>query len=544
VGSHPRSWDIQIHAVTYHQGNNTRGSELATLLNTETDSAESVVLACLIVTIISAGFFFSSDQFNHWFLIPVAICGVLVGTDAIAWLRGRLGLYDPAGIIGLFGFHFFFLAPLLHVGWDLWIRDVNPPADWRDWLGYMATLNVIGLLCYRFCYRAFKARRPTEYERVYWGIDKGVFRIVAPFSLAVAAAVQIWVYARMGGISGFMEARQDRTAFEGMGWVFMISETVPILTTFLIIVYFQQRSMSSSKIVGALLGLFLVQMLFAGLRGSRSQTVEFLFWLVGCIHLSVRPVPRKLIYAGSVFLLLFLYIYGFYKSAGASGVSQALSGSEERNQLSEKSGRTFKTILLGDFGRTDVQAFILYKLINDGRDFGYAKGRTYLGAVSLLVPRFLLPDRPASKLREGTDIQAGAGTYVPGRQWSSRVYGLAGEAMLNFGPMSVPLVYALFGLMVGWVRTFTTRLLPGDSRLLLIPLLIYECFAVLIGDSDNFIVGVVKDGLLPFLVVALSSVRRRQFISYSFPVRTLAPATSGSTPNTGSSVRMSRLRRF
>src|SRR5439155_24253388 len=140
-----------------------------TLIDTETDSAESAVLACLIVTLISVAFYLSSDQFSHWFLIPVAICGVLVGTDAIAWLRGRLGLYDPAGIIGLFGFHFFFLAPLLHVKWDLWIREVNPPADWRDWLGYMATLNVIGLLCYRLCYRAFKARRPPKYERVYWG---------------------------------------------------------------------------------------------------------------------------------------------------------------------------------------------------------------------------------------------------------------------------------------------------------------------------------------------------------------------------------------
>src|SRR5207248_3717548 len=145
----------------------------------------------------------------------------------------------------------------------------------------------------------------------------------------------------------------DPTTLQGMGWFLMISESAPILAMFLIIVHFQHGKMSWSKALGVLVVLFIMQMVFAGLRGSRSQTLVFLFWLVGCVHFLIRPVPRKLIYAGSVFLMLFLYFYAFYKAKGAAGVNQAFSGSEERQQLSQKTGRTFAGLILGDLARAD-----------------------------------------------------------------------------------------------------------------------------------------------------------------------------------------------
>lgn len=326
-----------------------------------------------------------------------------------------------------------------------------------------------------------------------------------------------------------MEAVLSNTnAFQNMGWIFMISESVPVVAMFLVIVHFEQGKMSWTRALLVLLALFVVQIGFAGLRGSRSQTVQFLFWLVGCIHFIVRPVPRKVVYAGSVFVMLFLYIYGFYKAAGANGVSQALSGSEQRSELSRKSRRTFDVVVLGDLGRSDVQAFVLYRLMNDKRDFQYAKGRTYLSALSILVPSFLWHDKPASKLKEGTDIQAGAGSYVPAISWSSRVYGLSGEAMLNFGPVSVPLVYALFGLLVGWARSWIARLLPGDARLLLAPFLIYECFSALSADLDNLIFGLIKDGFVPFMIVLTCSVKRKPSIG-----RLVPPTLSTSAPSAG-----------
>jgi hypothetical protein len=484
-----------------------------------TERFGSVLTASLIVLIIAGGLCASSTQLLHWFVIPAAICGVLMGADAIEWFRGRLDLYDPVGLLGILGFHFFFLAPLLHVKWDFWMHEVSPPPDWRDWLGYMGLLNLIGIVCYRIGRSLFEAR--SKPQEAFWEIDSERLRIVLPLCLFVSVAAQVWVYLQMGGITGYMDARLNNPSlFIGLGWVFMISESAPILAAFYIILKMRGQRVSWGLVSFAIFILFAIQMLFGGLRGSRSETVQLLFWVVGCIHFLVRPVPRKLIYIGCAFLFAFMYFYGFYKDMGMNA-TEAFSSADQRDQITQHTGRTAQALVLGDFGRSDVQAFILYRLMRDPEDFTYAKGRTYLGALALLIPNVILPQKPETKLKEGTEIETGTGGYVPGELWSSRVYGLAGEAMLNFGPVAVPLAFVIFGLLVGWFRSQTFTLLPGDTRYLLVPFGVYFCLAALSGDSDNLVFGLAKDGLLPFLVVIVCSFRRRLFTHAFVPTHRL-----------------------
>src|ERR1700733_702505 len=482
----------------------------------------SLVAASFIVAVTAGIFCMTSNQFEHWFMVPISICGVLMGFDAIEWFRGRLDLYDPVGLIGILGFHFFFLAPLLHVKWDFWMHEVSPPADWRDWLGYMGLLNVVGLLFYQLGRRFFETKSTPH--ATFWEIDKTRFRIVMPVCVAISAAMQFWVYRQMGGIAGYMDARiNNPAAFIGLGWVFMISESAPILVAFYVIVKLRRRKISWALVGGALLALFMIQMLFGGLRGSRSETVQLLFWVVGCIHFLLRPVPRRLVYVGCAFLMAFMYFYGFYKDMGAKA-TDALYSSDQREAMATQTGRTTEALALGDFGRADVQAFILYRLIDDPRDFTYAKGRTYAGALALLIPQAILSDKPETKLKEGTEIETGTGGYVPGILWSSRVYGLAGEAMLNFGPVAVPFAYGIFGFLLGWFKNRAYALLPGDARFLLVPFGVYFCLSVMSGDSDNLVFGLAKDGFLPILVVCICSVKSKLFVhkfvpTYSNPVR-------------------------
>lgn len=474
------------------------------------DRFGSTLLAAFAVVVTAGAFSVMSNRFAHWFIIPISICGILMGTDAVEWFKGRLDLYDPIGLLGILGFHFFFLAPLLHVQWDFWMHEVSPPPDWRDWLGYMGILNVLGIACYRLGRKVFEGRAvPRE---TVWEINKSRFHIFLPACFAVSVLMQIWVYARMGGISGYMEARlNDPNSFLGLGWVFMISESAPILAAFFMIVEMQRTRLSWITAGLMLFVLFIMQIFFGGLRGSRSETVHMLFWVVGCIHFLVRRVPRKLIYVGCVFLFAFMYLYGFYKDMGANA-TQAFSGSEDREQLEQKTGRTSAALVLGDMGRADVQSFILFRLMNDSGDFNYGYGRTYIGALSILIPATVMPDRPDTKVKEGTEIELGTGAYMPGVLWSSRVYGLAGEAMLNFGPVAVPFAYAIFGLIIGWFRREISTMMPGDSRFLLIPLGVYLCIAALSGDSDNVFFGLVKDGFLPGLVVLVCSARSKLFV--------------------------------
>jgi hypothetical protein len=255
-----------------------------------------------------------------------------------------------------------------------------------------------------------------------------------------------------------------------------------------------------------LIAYFVLQILFGGLRGSRSNIIWALFWAVGIIHLRVRPISRTLIYVGLLFLVAFMYFYGFYKGAGLDAV-RAFDGAEARVQLTQKTRRSLETVVLGDLARSDVQAFLLFALLDARRDYQYAFGRTYLGAVAMFIPKAIWPDRPAGAEKEGTEMEEGTGSYQPGRIQSSHVFGLAGEAMLNFGFLSVPVAFLLLGQIVGRVRRCLLTWDGSDARSLFLPLLVIVCFVILLGGFQDVLGLVLKNGTLPALAILLSSRR-------------------------------------
>jgi len=454
-------------------------------------NAANVFISSYICIWIVFGFVAASDQFLHWFVIPVLFCGILIGSDAVAWFRGRLNVFDPVAIFGLLGFHFFFLAPLLHVYWDYWMAYVIPPPDWRDWLGNMAFLNFLGLLAYRVSRNTIL---PHEQERskTLWRLDRQRFLTIVSFALLITGGLQLGVYVRSGGVLGYIQAyTEGATAFRGMGWIFMISESFPILALMALSVYAERKDFGKSwAILALVLFAFLVlKVLFGGLRGSRSNTVWGLFWAVGIVHFWIRPVSKKLIFVGCIFLVLFMFFYGFYKGAGLDAL-RAFESAEARAELTQETNRGLETAVLGDLGRSDVQAFLLYRLTTPGSDYEYAWGRTYLGAAAILIPRAIWPGRPVNKVKEGTEAQYGRGSYIPGIWQSSRVYALE----------------------------------PADSRLILLPFLVNLCFVVLVSDSDNILFFFIKNGAVPLAVLALSSSKpvvarsneATQTTSYSF----------------------------
>ena len=472
-------------------------------------NAASALISSYVCMWIVFGFVAASDRFLHWFVIPVLACGILIGIDAVDWFRGRLDIFDPVGILGLLGFHLFFLAPLLHVHWDYWMAYVVPPPDWREWLGNMAFLNFSGLLAYRVSRSLAPRHRQerSEISKIAWHLDRQRFFVIVSVALLITGGLQIWTYARSGGILGYIQAyTEGASAFQGMGWIFMISESFPVLALMAFAVYAERKEAGKSwPVLTFVLFVFLVlKLLFGGLRGSRSNTVWGLFWAVGIVHFWIRPVSKRFIFVGCIFLVLFMFLYGFYKGAGLDAM-RAFESAEARAELVQETNRGLETAVLADLGRGDVQAFLFYRLATPGSDYEYAWGRTYLGAAAILIPRAVWPGRPINKVKEGTQAQYGMGSYVPGVWQSSRVYGLAGETMLNFGPVAVPFVYLIFGLVVSRIRRFILTLEPDDSRLILLPFLVNLCFVILVSDSDNVLFFLIKNGAVPFAVLALSS---------------------------------------
>jgi hypothetical protein len=138
--------------------------------------------------------------------------------------------------------------------------------------------------------------------------------------------------------------------------------------------------------------------------------------------------------------------------------------------------------------------------------YEYAFGRTYLGAAALVIPSSIWPDRPPSKVKEGTQLVYGVDVWNTRHFIASFAYGLAGETMLNFGPLAVPFAYAAFGCFVGLVSRWTRQLSPNDSRMLIVPYVVSLCPFVLLWDSDVILVYVITQGLLPLLLIRASSV--------------------------------------
>lgn len=468
-----------------------------------TGLVSSSALAALVVF----GFWASDEAFTHWFVLPLLACGTVIGVDMLDWLRGRLDTYDPVGIIGLLGYHFFFLAPLLHVRWDYWMGQVAPPPDWRDWLGAMALLNLLGLLVYRASREAFATRPLRERRRpVARRLRPRAFFIAVSIALLLSAALQVDAYARLGGISGYIAAFDANDGgFEGSGLIFVLSEKFPLFALLAFAVYMRRRgrSISSAGILAVLLVYLVLTLLFGGLRGSRSNTIWSLFWATGIIHYWLRPLPRKLIYIGVLFIGLFMYVYGFYKSGGSGAVVAVFEDRGEIEILERRSGRGVEMMILGDLARADVQALVLHRMFHG--DYELAHGRTYIGAAALLIPRSVWTDRPLDKRREGTQVQFGMDAFRPGGFLSSRVYGLTGEFMLNFGPALAPLAFSALGFVVGRTRRLMQSIDAEDVRWLLLPFLINLCFVVLVMDSDNVLFFSVKNGLFPACVVYLGS---------------------------------------
>jgi hypothetical protein len=461
-----------------------------------------------VCSIVAAACAFASPSFQHPFLIPVILCGGWIGVEAVHWFTGKRDVFDPLAVVAVMGLHLFFVAPLLHVGIDYWLPYVTPPTDWRTWLEYGAWLNLAGLILFGVTLQLLTASVPSQPCRTTWRIVPGRLFLVSGVALVVAALLQASVYARFGGIGGYIQAFSDASdEFTGMGFVFMFSESAPMVALIAAIYYVsRQPKLKTLTTAVVLLSAFVVlKFAFGGLRGSRGHLVYGLFWAAGILHLVLRPLPKRLFAVGFALLIPFMYAYGFYKSFGKEAM-QALESASARADLLEKAPRNWDAVLLGDLGRCDVQAFILYRLSPSATTsrFDLVYGSTYVGSVAQLIPRSVFTDRPPTKVKPGTDLLFGPGVYENDLV-STFAFGLTGEAMLNFGPVGGLLSFVPLAVLTFFARRWYFALPVGDSRRFLVPFLISLAFMAFLWDTDVLLFYVIKEGFIPGLIIWVSS---------------------------------------
>jgi hypothetical protein len=456
-----------------------------------------------IVGLLALVFMSRSRPIIHWFVLPAIACGILAGVDIVRWLRGRLDLFDPKSIIACLAFYGFFLAPLLHVFWNTFgAGDLALFGDWRTWLGAMACLNALGLLVYRFAHNW--AILVADPPRTAWEINHKRFYplfAVALVCSAMGVASFLW---QLQGISGLIEAYEDnQLAFVGKGWLLVLAWPLAVLS-FIIVVFIltdRQRKARRSLTFGMLLlsAIGIGHFLILGWYGSRAATISALFWMAGLLHYRFRKFPPVMMAIGMISLIGFAYFYGFYKERGRAGFEVL------RNPAMwlKPSGyqRDLKYLLLGDLARADSNALILHNLVKDPGDYRYRWGFTYAGALSILIPRYFWPDRPYFRVDAGSEALWGK----TAQDISSRLYGLSGEALLNFGPIGVVPIFAIYGALLGWYRRKLGLWHRLDARMLLAPFFTSLFVEALLCDSDVLVFFVATQGVLILVSVFAAS---------------------------------------
>jgi hypothetical protein len=433
-----------------------------------------------------------------WILVPLFLCGVLSGIDMVGYLRGKLDTFDPLGVLGLFGYYFFFVAPLLTLATGYHSKFLPQVVDYSDWIGWLCAMNSFGLFLYLTGRQIFRVRKP----KTVWVVLRPSFFTAISIALPVTLACQILIFVRYGGIFGFMQAFTDRdvAAFSGMGYLFLTAEMFPVFFGIAFLVWKRDSLRRRSWIFLALLtgAFFVLKLICGGLRGSRSITMWGVFWMVGAIHVWIRPVSRKLLAVGLIFVLLFLYLYGFYKDVGVAAFD-IISDPGKIEVLENNSGRSIYSVFLGDMARTEIQATVLSR-VKSSPDFQYAYGMTYLQAFAFTIPVSIWPDRPEGKVQVGTEALFGRGSYNKQLLRATYIYGLMGEAMLNFSPMLAPLAFLLLAFIMSKLRSLMLAD-SDDLRLLLMPVACFSGIMLVSADLDNVLFAAISIAIAPVIMI-------------------------------------------
>lgn len=462
----------------------------------------SYVIAAVLVLVIAFFFLLAVPKTVHWFIIPAMACGVLVGADLVRLWRGALDTFDPKGLMAIIVFYGWFIAPLLHVLWQTYGFDYT--GDPRNWLGVAASANAIGIIFFKISQRrAFKRTAPV---RTNWTLMPQFILPVLICAAVIGIAAQGVFYWK------FMAATRmadPALAMQGTGWLLLLGDGMPALFTAGLITWTRspRRGRSWVIIVMVLLTLATVQFIWSGLRGSRSAFVGLMFYAVCLVHFYWRRLRPIHLLLGIVCLLPFMYFYGFYKGGGGGAQAlEAIESSEVRGRLEKQTKRTFRGMLLGDLARADVQARIANEIVEGNNKYQLRYGKTYLSALSKLIPKTIweytigglsFKDR-WNKSFAFVELDSGKVTVAGYFPQASRIYGLSGEAMLNFGLLGVPFVWLLYGGAMGWFRRKMYTMPGNDTRWVLMPLLIGSLMFMPAGDVDNSLFALFKGGLVLF----------------------------------------------
>lgn len=458
--------------------------------------------------------FFKYNLDYTYFFLQFNFCFILLERLISKSVALGSSFFFPLPITCFILFISLVLAPIVSLGEKTYLFLAPREIEWEKWLFFLSILYSMGVyIFYIIISRVLKNRL---YEKDIFDdsiINRKNFIIVSSFFLGISFLAQILIFLKFGGISGYLNSwTEDKESFSGLGLWYMLAEPFPLIfLIFLLVIIGKQRILRNKYkwIIFIFILFFLSKLIFGGFRGSRSNTIWGLFWFAGIVHIYLFKLKKIHYFLGGLFLVVFMSVYSVYKTYGID----SFSGQYSIKDTNRYDGNPLVEIYLGDFSRTTINAFQIAQ-IQDINAYDYKLGQTYFYTLTMVFPFFKDFYTGYNKNSAGYEIITSSKVNpVVDDYHNSRVFGLYGEGILNFGPVISILIFGLFGYIVAKLDNWSRNYLYDKVYVFFIPFLANLSFVMLVADSDNVIFFLFKNGflILFYLVILHYFCRKKRF---------------------------------
>lgn len=448
-------------------------------------------------------------------LIIVSFSGALASADFIDVVRRQRDFFSPRSLVSLIMVIAVYVSPVVHISLEAYPKNITLPDDMVEAFTELATLHLIGLSLYFFILRIFPTDTTIENVKQTNATESAPYinslrrwtTVLGLVSLGVFAYTVMYV----GGPQSWFLGQIDRSARGVLsGAVLSFAEAFPVLFFIAYSLYLKSSSLSPTqirtRIVIAIVLLLAITFLTSGLRGSRANIVWPTLSALAMIHLLFFRIRLRVLVIIALIGATYAGAYDIYKKTGPEGLEQLQSGSVD--SLNDYVGYGFgpAQLLLGDFSRTGVQTVLLDRW-NSGSFRPYL-GVTYVGDTIEFIPGAERVEALPSKSVAGTEVLYGEGSSITRTRLSTRIYGLPGEALINFGPLGGILIFFPYAVIVSLIERAYKRAEAGVAigPAIFVPLLLPATVLTFLSDLDNVLNNLTSMILLPVLAAGLSKI--------------------------------------
>lgn len=480
-------------------------------------TASRFSISVLVTSLVLFTYYTYTPLTNPIAFVSIGILSLILSCSILNYFSsGEISQVHGVFVIVLF--NFCLIAPALQFYHSYWYPYFYESRVSYNWLVATETwfiLSTIVILCFFGSKWVFEHKVRSNFSLLARVINRKKLVFFSSIFLFTSLLSQMIIYAKFGGIAGYISAYtlrgEGESEFSGLGKFMMIGEAFPVLLAmtfvFFHIIKKDKYEGSQSYILFFLIAFLFLLLIFGGLKGSRSNTLLALFWLLSVINFYYKPITLKtLVLVGSLFLS-YMMIYGLYKSAGDQFFNEVTYTNIQEN--SKYRGNALTGVLSGDLSRYEVQTEIINKVLFKSKESWL--GESYFSAILIPTPKEFQKELEVdNKTDLSTVLFFGQSNLDTKNAKSTLILGLLGESIANFhfGGVLFSIIFLIsIYFMLLTLKNSISHLDPRYIMVFFFPIILTNSFT---GDMQNLIFYIIKNLTVPIIFCYLVSERKSE----------------------------------